>query len=78
MNLPHNISHNRSKFTPKLVMSSLPPIDSLDTMRVFELKAALKSAGLDSEGGRSELVRNWRGAWPEPPLKSIFVSGLFG
>ncbi len=37
-------------------MSGLPPLDALSTMRVFELKAALKSVGIDTEGGRSDLV----------------------
>ncbi len=38
-----------------LSMSSIS-LDAVETMRVFELKAALKAAGLDSEGKRAELV----------------------
>jgi hypothetical protein len=40
-------------------MADLPPLDTLESMRAFELKAALKAVNLDTEGPRSDLVRLW-------------------
>lgn len=48
-------------------MSDLPPLDALESMRAFELKAALQAVNLDTEGPRSDLVRV---VWLELPEKS--------